>query len=138
MLNTKVYGQASKLSKSISSTDSIVKVQLHDGLKFIVPEGDYFYATIKSNGIREFVKVIKATGDDLLVVRGEDASTAQSFPTGACIVVEWNPKQLCEYVNQCVNGETVSGISGTHCIDCGTCLTLDGGKITSINGEQSC
>ena len=138
MLNMKNYGVSSKLTKPIGATDTTIVVTPRDGLKFEVPEGDYFYATIKSNGLREFVKVVKTTGDNLLVVRGQDNSVAQSFPRDACIVVEWNPQQLCLFVHACVDGDIVSGLSGVHCIDCGTCITLDSGKITKIDGEQKC
>lgn len=138
MLNVKNYGNTTKLAKAIGAAEQEVSVSTGDGSKLAVVSGDYFYATIRYNGVREFVKVVARNNDVLTVVRGQDNTTAQSFPKGACVEVEWNPKQLCEYVTACVNGDTVSGLNGVHCIECGSCLTLDGGKITKINGETSC
>lgn len=132
------WGAATKLTSSVGVADTVLNITASTGSKFTVAAGTYYYATLKYNSVREFVKVMAQTADTLTVIRAQDNTVAQSFPTGACIVVEWNPAQLCEYVAGCVNGTNTDGITGVNCIDCGTCLTLSNGKITAINGAQSC
>ena len=138
MLHTKNMYNRTRLIKAIGALDTTLYITQGQGDKFMVPAGDHYFATIRTGDIREFVKVVSADFDKLHVVRAQDNSTAHSFPVDACITVEWNPEQLCGYVKTCALGMEISGVSGTVCIDCGTCLTLDSGKITKVNGEQKC
>ena len=78
-------------------------------------------------------------GDMLEVRRGEDHTLIQEFPAGACFVVEWNPAQLCEFVQSCVNGESPVMSPGTYCLECNTCIDVDAyGRITKIDGVEKC
>lgn len=136
MLNLKNYGNTTTLVAAASNTTNTFKVA--DSDKFAVPAGDWFYATVKFNGTREFVKVMKAANGELTVVRAQDGSAANAFPKGACLEVEWNPQQLCEYIKTCSDCPQVTGVDGVFCIDCGSCLTIEHGKITAVNGEVKC
>lgn len=134
------WSSHSKLSKAIDMNDTEIKVRYSDGLKFKVADDGYFYATIRSFGQYEHVKVLRVTGDTLHCVRGQDGTKAQSWNVDSCIEVEWNPAQLCEFTKQCVHGTAPTTVdAGTYCLDCDTCIEIGGdGRITAVNGAKQC
>ena len=138
MLNTDAFGYNTKLADAIQATDSRIRVWGGDGARFEVKAGTHYYLTLKYNGNREVVKVVSSAGDELTVVRGQDGTVAISFPALSCIAFEWNPQQLCEYIQQCVSGINRDGVTGTECIECGTCLTLENGRVVKGQGASPC
>ena len=140
MLNVSKWSASSKLTNPIGTTDTQLKVNAGDGFKFVVPPDDYYYATLRANGVFEHVRVVAVDSDTLVVQRGQDNTVAQSFPANTCIVVEWNPAQLCEYVKQCALNETPTGvIPGTYCMSCDTCFEIGAdGRIKAVNGSTQC
>lgn len=139
-INLDKWSSSSKLAIRASASDKQIKVKAGAGTKFIVPSDDYFYATIRSHGKYEHIKVLAVKGDTLHVVRGQDNTEAQDWNEDSCIAVEWNPAQLCEYATQCVNGTKPSGVAaGTYCLDCTTCIEINNdGRISSIDGAKKC
>nr|DAK40122.1 MAG TPA: tail fiber protein [Caudoviricetes sp.] len=139
-INVSKWSSHSKLSKPVGITDTELPIRFGEGVRFHVPCEDYFYATIRSHGKYEHVKVLAVKGDVLHVVRGQDNTAAQSWPAESCVEVEWNPAQLCEFSRQCVLGTAPTTVdAGVYCLDCNTCITIgEDGRITAVNGEKSC
>lgn len=140
MLDVTKWGAQSNLARSITAQETLIQVSLGQGVRFKVPEGNYFYATMKNHGLVEHVRVMAVSGDTLTVIRGQDNTSAEPFGAGTCIEVEWNPAQLCEYVSQCATGLGPTGVTpGTYCMTCDTCFEVGAdGRITSVNGSKSC
>lgn len=139
-INVSKWSSHSKLSKALSTEATEIYVRFGEGLRFRVPETDYFYATIRSHGKYEHVKVLAVKGDVLYVVRGQDNTQAQTWAVESCIEVEWNPAQLCEFSRQCVLGTAPTTVdAGVYCLDCNTCITIgEDGRITAVDGEKKC
>lgn len=139
-INVSKWSSHSKLSKPVSADTTELSVRFGDGLRFRLPEQDYCYATIRSHGKYEHVKILSVKGDVLHVVRGQDNTQAQMWPQESCIEVEWNPAQVCEFTKQCVLGTSPTAVdAGVYCLDCNTCITIgDDGRIVAIDGEKSC
>ena len=78
-INVSKWSSHSKLSKALSTEATEIYVRFGEGLRFRVPETDYFYATIRSHGKYEHVKVLAVKGDVLHVVRGQDNTQAQTW-----------------------------------------------------------
>lgn len=134
---SKVWGRKTSTIKSISAKDSTLAVR--DGALFEPNNGDHYYATIYNGNTREVVKVTRRDGNTLTVDRGQDGTSATSFPSGACVKVEWNPQQLCEFIKQCSTGDSHKINPGTVCFTCDTCLEYDeGGHIINVNGSIGC
>lgn len=139
-LNVSKWSAASKLSAPVTGKDMEVRVKYGEGLRFKVPSTDWFYATIRSRGKFEHIRVLEVRGDTLHVVRGVDGTDPQDWPVDACVEVEWNPAQVCEFTKQCVLGTTPTSVDpGVYCLDCTTCITIgEDGRITAVNGEKKC
>lgn len=138
-LNVRNLTVRGKLNRAVDRTDTTLPLKFGEGLKFRVPDGDHFFATIRSFGHFEHVKVLRVDGDKLHVVRGQDNTKAQDWSADSCVIIEWNPAQLCEFVKSCVVGlEPISVEAGTHCLSCATCIEIaDDGRIRKvIQGEQ--
>lgn len=134
-----VWGLHSQLGANITSKDTEIKLRAGSGIQFKAADDGHFYVTLRNKNVREVVKVVGRTGDTLTVERGHDGTTPQTFSTGACVDVEWNPSQLCEFVTQCVTGDSNKIKPQTVCVQCGTCLTLDaGGHVVEVNGVKGC
>jgi hypothetical protein len=135
------YGIADNLSDAVNQTQDTLPLPIGHGAQYRpMAVGSYFYLTIKGAGKHEVVKVTDCIGDTLYVVRGQDGTLAQSFPDKSCLKVDWNPAQLCEFVQQCT-GNTVLPVAhpGTYCLDCTTCITINAqGQITAVNGAAKC
>jgi hypothetical protein len=140
MLSIKPFGLVTELSKQITAKDNVITVPVGDGIRFKVPSTDHFYITVRNGGIREYMKVTSVNGDKFHVERGQDETTASSFPKGSCVKVEWNPSQLCEFVSSCTGGEVKKTIEPqTICWTCDTCIEIDeGGHIIGVNGSDKC
>lgn len=140
-INVSKWSARSALAAAVDTNDEALVLEYGTGPRFrLAREEDYFYATIRSAGKFEHVKVLRVAGDTLHIVRGQDSTEAQSWPSGACIEVEWNPAQVCEFTRQCVLGQTPTTVApGTYCLDCNTCITIGSdGRITAVDGEKKC
>ena len=93
---TNVWGRKTTTTKSISAKDTTIRVA--NGVLFEPKDGTHYYATLINGDSREVVKVTRREGDVLTVERGQDNTSALTFPSGVCVKVEWNPQQLCEFV----------------------------------------
>lgn len=139
MINVDNWGRQSQLAKDISKTDTLIKLPLNDGSKFKIPDSDHFYLTLYNGSIREVVKVVSVAGDVLTVDRGQDNTTAVFFPKKSCVVFEWNPAQLCEFLHTCMDGNKKHINPQTLCFSECTCIRVDeGGHIVEVNGGVGC
>lgn len=128
-----------KVTRKVVATDLFLYLNTGMGAYFKPADGTHYYGTLYSGVKREIVLVTGASGDMLEVRRGEDHTLIQEFPAGACFMVEWNPAQLCEFVQSCVNGESPVMSPGTYCLECNTCIDVDAyGRITKIDGVEKC
>lgn len=135
----KVYGLHTKIGKGLRATDKELTVAMGAGINFKSADDGYFYVTLRNGNVREVVKVVGRKGDVFTIERGQDNTTAQTFPAGACVDVEWNPTQLCEFVQGCVTGDKHKIPAGTVCMTCDTCIEYDdGGHIIRVNGAKQC
>lgn len=139
-LNVSKWSSHGKLAQSLTAEATEIPLGFGEGLRFRLPDTDYCYATIRSNGKYEHVKIMAVKGDTLHVVRGQDNTVAQTWSPNSCIEVEWNPAQICEYTKQCALGETPTTVAaGTYCLSCSTCITIgEDGRITAVDGEKKC
>lgn len=73
------------IAANIGSTDTSISVA--NGSSFPSPgTGQYFMATIDYSGVREVIKVLSVSGNTFTsVVRGQEGTTAQTWPLGAVI-----------------------------------------------------
>lgn len=142
MLNATNVGQHTTLASAISASDLTLRLPGGAGSAFDPGTGNHYYMTIRSGTQIERVKVIGRTGDLLtLEGRGADGTSARQWPVNACLSIEWNPAQLCEFVKNCMEGAaSPSGVSPqTVCMGSCTCFDVDAsGRITRISGGQSC
>lgn len=140
MLDTSKWGAQGNTARAITAQDQLIALGLGQGARFTVPSGNYFYATLIQGHVREVVRVDAVNGDTLSVTRGLDNTTAQPFGVGTCVKVEWNPAQLCEYVQQCASGIGPTGVEpGTYCMTCDTCFEVGAdGRIYNVNGSAGC
>ena len=135
----KVWGKHSTLGKSVHISDKEMTIAMGNGTDFRAADNGYFYATLRNGNVREVVKVVGRRNDTFTIERGQDGTTPQTFPAGACVDVEWTPTQLCEYVRNCVKGDANKIPAGTVCFTCDTCLEYDaGGHIIGVNGAKQC
>ena len=134
---TNVWGRKTKTTKSVSAKDTTIRVS--NGMMLEVKDNPHDNATLSNGDTREVVKVTRRDGDVLTVERGQDNTSAQSFPSGVCVKVEWNPQQLCEFIKQCATGDSHKITAGTVCFTCDTCIEYDeGGHIINVNGAKGC
>lgn len=135
----KVYGLHTSLGVDLKASDKNLVVKHGAGLNFRSADAGHFYVTLRHGNVREVVKVVGRTGDTFTIERGQDNTVAQTFPRGACVDVEWNPLQLCEFVQGCVTGDKHKIPAGVVCMTCDTCIEYDdGGHIIKINGAKQC
>lgn len=139
MLNVKPWGLHTTLANPLSAVDTTMRVAFGTGAAFTVPATDHFYATIRSGAMREVVRVDRTTGDEFLITRGLDNTSAKAFPAAACVDVEWNPMQLCEFVQSgCIPAGDPVVAPGVYC-GCDTCFEVNAeGRIIGINGSTGC
>jgi len=142
MLNATNIGASAKLAAAITSTQLTLRVPSGTGATFDPGTGNHFWLTIRSGSSMERVKVIGRSGDVLtLEGRGGDDTTARQWPAGACLSVEWNPAQLCEFIQNCMAGAPApTGVTPqTVCMASCACIDVGAdGRITKITGGQTC
>ena len=142
MLDVTNYGNTGKLGGAVTATQTVLPLVAGTGNLFSLAASTHYWLTIRSGAAMERVKVTARVGDTLVVAgRGMDGTTATAWNANACLSVEWNPTQLCEFVQQCTAGIPLpsSVTPGTFCLDKCTCITVDAtGRITNINKGTSC
>lgn len=70
---------------------------------FNIGTGNYMYITVEDGQSVEIMKFTNTgviVNDTITVQRGQDGTTAKSFPAGACVKVAWNVAQITELVEQ--------------------------------------
>ena len=92
------------VSSSLPSTSMSLLVA--DGSSFPNPgTGEYFYATlVDSSNNTEIVKCTVRSGNGLTILRGQDGTTARTFPAGSKVEL----RVVAAYLNE---GNAPSGIS---------------------------
>jgi len=139
MLDASKIGRLTKTIEKIAPGDSVLRLQNGVSQYFAPASGAHYYATLVDGHRREIVQVTGGSGTELYISRGQDDTDPLHFPAGTCVIVEWNPAQLCEFMKQCVDGSGPVISPGTFCLDCTTCITVDaGGRITDIDGAEGC
>lgn len=118
------------LNASITNIQTSIILQTGNGATFPSPtSGDYFYATI-FDGISniEIVKVTARSVDTLTVVRGQDGTSAVSFPTGSIIevrAVKGNYENLAQKTGDTVTDITVDTLNSSN-------VNITGGSVTNL------
>lgn len=140
MLNAKNMGNSSQLMKPASSGDRTLYLVSGGGRRFQVPQDDHFFVTIREGSKHEFVRVESVDNDKLTVSRAQGGTTAQSFNGGACVIEEWCPPQLKEFIEMHSQGLDNTGVqAGTYCLQCATCIDVDSsGRITAVDEPKGC
>lgn len=141
MLDANNVGARGSLPRGISSSDlSIPRPAANPG-QFSIGANSHYYLTLRDGSRVERLKVTGMAGNLLAVMRGVDGTTPLSWPAGTCMLIEWNPAQLCEFVQQCTNiGPSATGLeAGRYCLTGCTCLDVDSlGRITNIDQGTPC
>ena len=104
-LNVSKWSSHGKLAQSLTAEETEIPLGFGEGLRFRLPDTDYCYATIRSNGKYEHVKIMAVKGDTLHVERGQHGTTATSFPFGSCVRTEVTGSILRELVQQMIKEE---------------------------------
>lgn len=140
MFDIRKWGSRSELAGAVMPADTKIRLVRDTGVRFLVPKGGWFYATLSAGGVVEHVRVERTEGDVLYVVRGRDKTEPQAWFAGTCIQVKWNPAQLCEQISSCTEGPDLFDTAGTHCLGCSSCITVDArGRVTAIDtGDSTC
>lgn len=75
----------SVLQLAIGSSDTAFSVQAGQGARFpaISSSREFFLVTLESAGVVEIVKVTGRVNDSFVAVRGQEGTSASSFPAGA-------------------------------------------------------
>lgn len=139
-LSTTQWGRTTTLSDAVQADDTILPIAPADAAALAVAPGTHYYLTLRNTGRLEVVRVVGSVGNELMVERGQDGTTAQSWPIKTCAVVEWNPQQLREFIDAVGSGTEPSGVApGTYCLNCTSCLTINAaGQITAVDGAGGC
>jgi hypothetical protein len=116
-INVTNLGATSNLGATLLPSDVVVRLTMGQGARFPVPIGTHFYLTVREGNAVERLRVTSRAGDLLAVARGQDGTTPMTFSRGACVSVEWNPAQLCEFVAGC---QAVTITPGTTACACGS------------------
>lgn len=140
MLDVTNMGNQSTLVHGVRPDDNTIHLESGDGRRFKVDKQDHFYLTLRSGSKHEFVRVEDVSGDRLQIDRGQGGTTPQRFNAGACVIEEWCPPQLKEFIRQFSQGLDSTGVeAGTYCLSCATCIDVDStGRITGIDKTQGC
>lgn len=142
MLNANPIGVTVVLAASITKYDTQFRVREGTAVRIDPGSGNHVWVTLRNEHMQERVKVVSRTGDVLTVEgRGGDGTMAVAWPVGTCVKVEWNPAQLCEFVQNCMaNAPAPTAVDpGTYCLSACTCIDVAAdGRITKITGEASC
>lgn len=80
---------ATEIAADITNSATSITVTPSTGQTFLgtLSGGDYYRATIESNGLFEIIQINAVSGDTLTVVRGVEGTTAQAWTVGARIEV---------------------------------------------------
>lgn len=140
MIDITKLNRRTRIVYSIDSNDLFISVPTGLGSILKPVLGTNYYATLYNGTKREIVLVENASGDQLFIKRAMDNTIATPFPGGSCFVVEWNPAQLCEWVNEgCVQGLRPIIDPGKYCLTCESCLTISAnGTIQAVDGFIKC
>ena len=93
------------ISSTISAGATTIVLQTGQGIKFpTVNANQYFYVTLSDTaGNLEIVKVTARAGDTLTVVRGQDSTTARSFPALSRIELRVNAATIFEVIDGAIS-----------------------------------
>lgn len=139
MLDATKIGRQTALTSSVGIADEVLRIPTGVAAYFNPLDGTHYYATLVDGQRREVVQVTGAVGTELHVRRGQDHTPALAFAGGTCLIVEWNPQQLREFIVGVGQGEPTHVSPGVYCLDCTTCIEVNaGGRIVSIDGATSC
>ncbi len=103
---------ATELLSAITDVATSIQVNTGKGGLFATPSGgDYQLATISNSTDKEIVKITGRSGDVLTVVRGQEGTTAQAWPSLTSIEGRIT-KETLEGFFQTPNTNTASGTNG--------------------------
>jgi hypothetical protein len=91
------------LRAAISPSSLQLLLATGGGAYFEIGTGNYMYITLEDGQSVEIVKYTSTgaiVNDTLTVERGQDGTTAKSFPAGTCVKVAWNVQQLQDLITQ--------------------------------------
>lgn len=91
------------LRAPITPSSTALPLALGGGAYFNIGTGNYVYLTVEDGNSVEIMKFTNTgiiVNDTITVERGQDFTTAKSFPAGACVKVAWNNAQVQALVTQ--------------------------------------
>ena len=98
------------LSASVSATATLLVLQSGEGANFpaLVPS-QFFYVTLASaSGATEIVKVTGRSGDSLTVQRGQENTTAMSFPALSRVELRVTAQAVYDVIDAAISGTTTA------------------------------
>jgi hypothetical protein len=99
MAFTPTYGFIATLTAQVSSGAGLLPVDPAVASAFAITLGsNYTYASLSDGVNFEIVRINSVSGSNLVVVRGQDGTTASAFPSGACLRFIWNVEGIAAVV----------------------------------------
>lgn len=135
IIDTSKVGATAKALSLITVTDATVTVSRADASRLAPASGEAVYITVRDGTNMERMLVTSVSGSSLIVQRGMDNTTAQTFRAGACISIEWNPAQLMAFLQQ-QTGTAAAGYTGV-CTTPGV-FTFKDGLLVSFSASEGC
>lgn len=103
MINVRNFIRAT-LRAPLNTTSNVLQLTAGQGSRFAIPTGDYMYLTISDPSGEEVVRYTSTgtvAGDNIVVDRAQDGTTARPFPAGSCVVAGLNSQQLKDLIAAC-------------------------------------
>lgn len=91
------------LRAAITPASTSLQLASGGGAYFAIGTGNYVFLTVEDGTSVEIMKFTNTgiiVNDTITVERGQDGTTAKSFPAGACVKVAWNVAQVQDLVTQ--------------------------------------
>lgn len=92
-------GYSQKITLKLEASDNTMTLKDDTLSDLLEDNGDYTYLTIYDGVNREVVKAYKDAGE-VLIQRGQNGTTASTFPPGACAKFEINSAWIEDFVCQ--------------------------------------
>jgi alpha-tubulin suppressor-like RCC1 family protein len=100
------------LAATAASTDTTIQLVTGGGNSFQYVSGNYFWGTLEDTaGNKEIVKVTNLTGDTVTVLRGQEGTTAATFPAGSVFEQRPTVQTFKDFILD--NAGTTGNILGT-------------------------